>query len=462
MIRTAATMAILAMLTAAAWAQVTVTGSPGATLDSLADSGALVTVTLKSGAKDANLTVTEAAPEYVALTTRDGRRRTYRFADIQSIHVQGGQVDTPRRSIAERGALTAEHQQIVDRAAARAYDLFQAMRDEQTIRMGSATLVIISGDAGQKQEAEDYLFALYTGSDLGVAMEAGVSLFLASRTDLDSRVIQNGLDSGNRDVRASAARLAGLLGYMGDGTQLNRMARERSAELSAPAVVALAQLGDRSIIPTLMSNLSANSDEVGDAAVLGLSLLGGDHVIEQVKRKALSASGIERYRTASVLHNLGDPQGTETLKNTVMKEPSLTVDTAMILASEGDFEAMELLRERLDRRFDEDVDSLRSRASMTAALVKGDDQSKIATLQELIRWDEAIVQVYTLGLLPDIGLRTLITVTSPAIESGNAYLCFFGCEAALALGNPEYRARRSKFRSTRVPWLHSGKNWNSQ
>jgi HEAT repeat protein len=456
--RTALSLAIGVIIAGAALAQVSVTGAPGASLGALEGTPTMVTVTLRSGGRDANLQVLEVAPEYVSFKTSEGRRRSYRIRDIRNIHVQDGVIAERTVDIIERGGLTPEHQQVVDRAVSRSYELFHAARDIQVVRMFAAAMVAIGGDPSQQEEATDYLMTLYGSNDMVTALNAAQILYIAGRTDLDTRVIQNGLDSGNRQVRALAARAAGLLGYMGDGVQLNRMAQDRSADLSVPAVVALAWMGDRAIIPMLVDNLDSNSNAVGDAAVFGLSALGGPDIIEQMKLKLRNAKSITRYRTARVLYNLGDPEGRRILKDEVLKEPSLTVDAAMLLARNGDLPAMQILQERLARRYDEDVDSLILRANMAAALVKGDDRSKITTLQELLRRDNLRAQIYVLELLPDIGLRTLITIVAPSVESGNPLLNVAGCQAAVLLAHPQARNRWLKNRAMETDWVASESN----
>ncbi len=404
-----------------------------ATVHDIAGTSTLVTVVLKdTGAEDKNLRILDVYDNYFVVLSQDKERTAYLFSSIKEIRVQGGKVDTKKFVFEDVRTLRAEEQKVVERAYARAQEIFSATSDNQSLKMHAAALLAINGD----QAARDYLEQLAAGNDLKTALDATACLFLLGEVTLNKALLASGLESGNRKARAKAAILSGLLGDHSNEGYLMTMLQDRVAELAKPAAWALSRLGNRDCIPTLLGMIVELSEEKGEGAIFALSRLDGPDVAEQMKLKYDTAVGEMRFRIAQVLYNIEDPMGRDVLANEFMTVPTLAERAALILAREGHPEAMQFLRSRLDRRFDEIEERLVFRAEAAAALIEGGDPVPIAVLQELLRFDRAPVTVRVCELIAELGKRQLLPITQPAIENSTHEIALAACTAAIAIANP--------------------------
>ncbi|MDQ1256340.1 MAG: hypothetical protein QG656_936 [Candidatus Hydrogenedentes bacterium] len=422
-----------------------VLGGNGATLSDVAGTSTLVTLVLKeTNAQDRNLRVTKVYEDHFTVVSEDNVPSAYMFNAIKEIRVQGGVIETKEFLIDEAHALRAEEQKVVDRAYARAGEIFRSGDKDQKIKMQAAVLLCINRD----HEAREYLDTLLAAeNDLMTQLDALLHLYLVGDAAVDKALLQTGLESGNRKAKAKAAQLAGLLKDRSNEGYLTTMLLERPEDLSCPAARALARLGNRDCIPTLLRMITELSPEKGNAAIYALSTLGGYDVADQMKIKYNTAVGEMRFRIARVLFNVGDSLGRKLMIEEFMQIPTIAPEAAMVLAREGDWDAMQLLRDRLARRFDPMEEILKSRAEYAGALIEGGDAGPTAELQELLRSDKESIPIYICQLIARLGKRQLLTITQPPIESSKADLSIEACYAAVAIANPgDFRARLAGFR----------------
>jgi HEAT repeat protein len=437
--------ALLTFAAALVNAQVPVVGGKGSRLSDIAGTDTLVTVVLKgSDAMDANLKIVKVSDTLLSVEAESGRTSHYLLSDIREIRVQGSVLTVKRLDPLGDRAMTPEQQQVVNRAMERVNEIFDAASGNQPLRMWAAEVLAVAGSEEQKQTALEYLTALATGNDLRTALDAAHHLVLAGSPPATGELITQGLDSGDRQVRASAARLAGLTQDPSGKAQLHQMLRDRASDISVPAINALAWLEDRDIIPTLLTLITERNEDKANAAANALIALGGDDIVEQMKLKLPDAQGRARFRVVRVLDALGDPLGRKLLREEMMAVPSLQFESAIILARQGDAEAMQILRQRLSQRYDPYQEVLTNRAQATAALIEAGDRTNISVFQELLRIGMPEINFLVLRLIGLLELRSLLPVTQPVIESADPQVAVAACQAAAALARSDYRVRLAK------------------
>ncbi|MBI4558811.1 MAG: HEAT repeat domain-containing protein [Candidatus Hydrogenedentes bacterium] len=427
-----------------AWCVIAVADDPAVVgggkvkLQDLAGSSTLVTIVIKNlNAEDANLQIVEVNKDFVSVVTAEGERNAYRLSDIKEIRVQGALVEAKEFKLDENRALGPEEQKVVARALERARQIFDASNDNQMVKMDAAVLLAVNADTA----ALDYLRQLVVSNDLPTALEAGLRLYLVGDAQTAAPVVSQGLVSGNRRTRGTAALLSGLIGdHSVEGALLN-MAQDRATELSVPAARALARLGNRDVIPILLSMISDLDDVRSEAGVFGLSRLGGDDILEQMRVKLDKETGLTRYNVVRVLNALGDPTGKSLLRAEMLEIPSLTKEAALLLARGGDPGAIQRLRDHLATRFNPTDANLIYRARAAATLIENEDRAAIAILMELLHLDNPPIVKRVCQLSAATGKRSLLTITSPMIESLNPEIALAACSAAVALVKPDYRQR---------------------
>lgn len=437
--------AVLVLFAAGVWAQVPVVGGQGARLNDIAGTDTLVTVVLKgSGATDANLKVQEVRDNILSVKSESGQLNHYLLSDIQEIRIQGSVMTVKRLDpLVDRG-LTPDQQQVTNRAITRANEIFNAAAGNQPLRMWAAEVLAVGGNDEQRQAALEYLDTLASGNDLRTALDAAHHLVLAGAPPSTSELVSQGLESGDRIVRASAARLAGLTQDPSGKAQLHQMLRDRASDIAVPAIDALAWLGDREIIPTLLSLVTERNEDKANAAADALIALGGDDVITAMKGKLASSEGRARFRVVRVLHALGDPTGAKLMREEMLHVPSLEFESATILARQGDPVAMQILRDRLAQRYDPYPEVLAHRAEATAALIESGDRTNVSVFQELLRLGVPEIDLIVLRLIGQLELRSLLPVTQPAIENTDPMVAVAASQAAVSLAHADYRVRLAK------------------
>lgn len=432
--RILACVGIVALAASSAFAQVRVVGA--GSVNELVGSSRLVTVVLSDGLQDANLKVTGVGPSFVEVESENGEANAYLFRDVRELRVQDAKVDGGSFDFDAVRAMRPEERRIVARATDRAREVFLNTSD-QGLRLDAAMLLAQAGDA----EAKAYLTQLADGNDLRTALEAGLRLYAATgQIEGANRLISEGFASGDRQVRGLTARLAGLVGDQGAWENIAAMLRDRTAELSTPAARAAALLDRSDALPTLFDMLTGLNEERAKAAVWALSRLGGDAVISELKQRVPRLSAQQLFRAAQVLHNLGDPMGAEIMERDLLSVPTIERDVAVVLAAEGNGTAMNILRRRLEGRYDEEVGILVGRAEMALALVKGGDRTHVAEIQEMLRKGQPEVEARVTILLGKSGIRSLLPITQPSIESTDAATALQAAKAAVMLGNGAFRS----------------------
>lgn len=413
-----------------------VRGGGGATLSGIAGSDTLVTVVLKAGASDPNLKVMEVRSETVSFETVKGTETVYRLADIDHVQVQGDVVERRAPVVLGNVALRPEDQQIVDRASARAAELFNSSKDNQDLRIQAAAYMAFDGN----EEATEYLTSLAESNNMPTRIAAARALYLAGK-ELPGNLIREGLESNNRNIRADAAVLAGLFEDQSSSGILMAMFNDRSAQYSAPAAIALARLGNREIIPGLFDMVGSISDEKNDAGVRALILLGGEDVIESAKYRLDETSGLERFRLVQVLFALGDDAGRKALIQIFHEELTITPEAALLLAGDNYYEASQYLQERLKRREDDTPENLAYRIRNAHAIVSSGDNSAVYVFQDILRSDAGPIKEDALRLIAKTGDRTMLKLIQTSIANVDPELSMVACETAMAIANPTYRQR---------------------
>lgn len=427
-----------------AGAQVPVVSPEDHTLEDLVDEPVLVTVVFTQGARQPNVQVVDVGPNYVAVVDENGKRSPYLFKSIQEIRVQDDPVEARRFVLDEARALTEEERVIVNRAVSRAREVFEAAAGNQPLRMQAAGVLASRNDA----TARRYLTQLVQSNDRDIALSAAQWLYVGGQEPESIReAVERGLDSGRRQIRAEAAKVAGLYGYTEYEEQLLQMAQDRLAQIAAPAAKALAHMGSEDAIPILLDMIGASSGEKGEAAVYGLGLLGNEEVRDTLRDRLDRASGATHFRIARVLHKLGDPAGTNVLRQTIQESPTIAEEAAIVLARDGDFEGRRYLNQQLQERYDPYPQAVVRRARMVTALIEGQDRGALSALQRLLQSDHGAADRAILSLAAQTGVRSVMPLVAPKINSGNDEVALAASMTAVAIGDPRVRQRLMEVRA---------------
>lgn len=423
-------------LSGAANAQVVRGESGSISLSGITGSDTLVTVVLKGGAEDPNLKVLSVQGETITFETRKGGQTVFRRADIDHLRVQGDVVARRENVVLGNVALRPDDQAIVDRAVARARELFNNSKDNQDLRIKAAAFMAFDGD----EEAAEYLMSLASSNNLRTRIEAARGLYLAGK-EPPAGLIPEGLDSNNRNIRADTAVLAGLFKHEASEGILMNMFNDRSAQYAAPAAVALARLGNREIIPGLFDMIGSISEAKNEAGVHALIILGGEDVIEAAKYRLDDTEGLERFRLIRVLFALGDDEGRKALIQVFNEELTITPEAALLLASDKYWEATQYLQERLQRREDDTPENLEYRARNANAILTGGDNSAVYVYQDLLRREDPQIKIQVLRQMAASGDRSMLVLIQTSFENVDPELSMAACNTAMAIANPTYRER---------------------
>ncbi|MCK5860929.1 MAG: HEAT repeat domain-containing protein [Candidatus Hydrogenedentes bacterium] len=436
-------MALFLVAVISVHAEIQILGSDRAvSLNQIVGTPTLLTITFKdSGARDSNLKLLEVYDDRIIVLSNRGDTIPYLMDTIESITLQDGTVE--RRHMQKMGGhvLRAEHQRVVDRAWVRIRETYNNSADNQELRIHAAVCLALIND----EEAHNYLRQLAESNDIITQLEAAGALYLAGDT-IPKNLLQQGLESGNRNARAMAASLAGLIGYESCIEYLNALFRDRAVQLSAPATRALARLGQKRIIPRTMEMLQELNEKKGEAAIFALTKLADEQVLEQLKFKLLETEGMMRFRFVRILYNLKDPQGQENLKHVFKNYPTLTPTVALLLSRENDWDATQYLRTRLSRRENPTISNLKYRAETAQALLFSGDPSAMAVFQELLRRDEPEVYNHVFELMTELGNPRLITLLQPGVETIDQDFAFGACQTVVALAKDPFRERLQLYR----------------
>lgn len=415
-----------------------VTGASGSLKD-LAGTPTLITVVLKgSGALDQNLKIIGVGPDYVSVVGEDGESSAYLFESVQEVRVQKGAVEKPEVKVGDTQMLRIEEQRVLDRAMARAREIFDGANADQNLKMRAATLMAANGN----KEGLDYLEKLAATNHVETELDAYQCLYLAGRTEPPSPIISEGLQSGNRLVKAKAATLAGLYNDQSAITLLAPLLQDRLAEISAPAAMALARMGWRESIPTLMRMIGELHEAKGDAAIFGLARLGGPDVLTETKAKLETATGLTRYRLILLLYKLEDADSLRLLQQEGLSDPGRALKSAAALAKRGDWTGRHYLVKFLKNKYyDETEVNLVNRAEAAVALVAAGDLTAISEIQKLLGINNAAARMRISLMIAELGKRKLIPVMQPTMENADMEVAMEACTAVFAIAKPQFQAR---------------------
>lgn len=432
------TVCLLGLISTVAVAgSVPVTGAPNATLQSLVGSPTMVTVVLKdSGAEDPNLHVTGITDTYFTVNTPKGDRIPYLFDLVQEVRVQGGTIEKAKLDLSNTRALRAEDQQILSDAWNRAAEIYKVSNDDQDRKIHAAILMSLGGN----EDAKTYLKQLTEANDLKLAVSATFALYLVGE-DVPEKIVKDGLRSGNRIIRGHAATLAGVTNYTDAVPNLIKMSQDRVADYGPASVLALARMGQRSILPNLLSMVRELNVDRALAAVHAIEILGGSEVPEQLEYIIGESKGMERFHALLALDALDPAAAKPKLLETMKDVPTLAPEAALVLAKTGDWEATQLLRSRLDRREDATDENLIFRARMAASLFLGGDPAALAIFQEILRYDNVPPKLEVFRLMVEIGDRRAFPMIQSSILSSNTDVALGACTCATALADAAYRDR---------------------
>lgn len=453
----------------AAFAQLPVIGGEGMTLEDLVDSSSLVTVVLKSGAVESNLKITAVYDRHFNATGANGKFKPFLLEQVQEIRVQSGEVQQTTLDPEELTALRPEDQEVLIQAETQAEKVYQISDDVLPLKMRSAALIGHFGNS----DVLNYLRRRLSGNDLQQALDAGIALYVAGASEQSYEdivtIVRRGLQSVNRNVRASALRLAGLVQYEGAESNVVDLLRDRTAEIYVPAALAAGRLKIERAVPKLIEGLESLNDDKGEAAVVALTKIGGPEVVAELKSRLDRLHGFERFRAVRVLYRLGDEDAKREMADTYLydvafRNPRLEVKPAFILARNGNWEATNILIEELQQVDDPILENLQYRARAAMALVAGGHLQAVAEVQNLLKLTEnsVIVPGATAGdrqnrrklliiklrdqicrLAAEYPSRRLIPVIQPVVRSStdDASVILSACEAVVAISDAEYRMR---------------------
>lgn len=428
-----------------------VTGVDAATLEDIVGTPTLVTIVLKArDAEDPNLQITELNEHHLTVLHPDtGDRYAYMYEDVKEVRVQGDRIEArPFRPVVDR-ALTPSQQQLMNRAVNEAADVFGREARNQPVRMDAAMIIA-------SQEVENglqYLHGLARQDEIELALGAYYRLYIAGEDQVSADLIERALGSGDRRMRASAARVAGLYREPTAEPYLLRMVRDRAADLSAPSAIALGRMGSREAVPILLDMLTGLNEDKAIAAAQALKIMGGDDVIRSLHRMVDDQTGLSRYRIITILFELGDAEGERLMREEALEIPTLRLEAAIRLAPRGDLEAMQVLRDRLAQRYDIQMDIIRLRARAAGALIEGGDRAAVAHLQEMLRldfpdlsepaagnWVKGIAAIVS-NVVLDTNVRGLMDIMQPALVSRYPEARLSAATAIVGLGDPVFRER---------------------
>lgn len=452
-----AAVALLLVPMAAVWSEPPITGDPGATYADLIGEEALVTVVLNNGARDYNLRITGVYESTIAFETQAGEATAYPISLIREIRVQQGRIDTSRLQKAEQ-TLSGDDKAIVDQAAARALEIFKQSNSAQQVKMVAA-MVLAASTHQTNKDAAFYLGGLAQGNDVPTAMLASLYLWAAGEPPSDE-TIQEGFQSGNRDARAMAATLAGLMDrkqFIGD---VRRLAHDPAVELYPAGAKAAGRLMDRQSLPELYDGIRSLRAEKAEAAVFALKKIDGSDVHQKMLDMLGTARGREWFRVLRVLYALGDSRAKELMLTDALRQPAYQRTAALILGKDSVPEGIDFLREYLTQQEDPNLENLQYRAQVGLVLFDaGDVQAKVI-LQNLL--DTQPSEIYARGrtqdreykeqtaaavkrsvcaMIGDSLNRDLLSLLVPTMQSTEGDVALAACSAAMQIGNRDFGER---------------------
>lgn len=454
------------LLVGTVWGQPRVVGGEGKTVRDLAGTETYVTLVLELDGRlvrDVNLRIIDVSNEFVSVLLQNGERTSYLLKDVREVRVQDAPIARSRPSPSPGGALGAEDYDVLGRALQRVFEIFTHTNDNQLVKMRAAA-VIASAPGDYQNDALNYLRGLSQVNDIATAVEA--SLFLYQIGDGPRvEIAAAGMGSGVRKTRASAVKLAGLLGDASLTVQVRELLTDPTIEVSPEAIKAAARLGDRAALERIVRSIQALNDVKNEAAVYALIRLGGPDVVDALRPMLETSRGMEWFRVLRVLYALNDPVGRRIMRERAFTDVAFRTEAAILLSRDGDWDATIHLRDELDRAREPSRENLFLKARIAATLFLGGHAPAKTTLQELLQTspdqvfsrtrtdkaykDDTVAELQTLvcNLIAQMARRNLMSLLPPVIQSANPEVALAACEAAVAIADPAYAKRLEEFRA---------------
>src|SRR5207237_6523751 len=105
-----------------------------------------------------------------------------------------------------------------------------------------------------------------------------------------------------------------------------------------------------------------------------------------VKELLPTTEGLVKYRLAAVLYKLKDPAGRELL-NDMLQMPTIAPEAAMLMARDGNWDAIQYLRKRLARPADSTPANILYKVRAAAAFVIAGDPQGVTLFQQMLQSD---------------------------------------------------------------------------
>jgi HEAT repeat protein len=449
--------AVLMLACTSAWSQIKISNGDGATIDDLIREQAFVTILLEGNVPDANLTITGINKDTITFLTHDGRDSAYPLTMVKSIRVQEKRT-AQKQSVFSKGSLSREEQAVVDRAAVRLESLWEA-EPNAALRMAMASYLTILGN----KESKFYLQGHAESNDNELALVASMYLFSIGE-EVDKSVIREGFLNGNRNVRALAATLAGVLEGDDFIRELREMSDDPTPDVFVPAVRALARLGDRDVIPRLMKALTSLKQPIAEAAIYGLVTLGGDDVISELKQMRMNEKASVQFRILRILYALGDEEAAVEMREKGLTTYATEEVAGLLLGENGDWDGLMWIREYMTRQKDPNGENLTYRTHLAAALYDTAQAQAKIEFQKLMRKDETqfyakgrssdtnykktmlmLVKAEACAIIGRTGDKTMLSLLNTPMEAQNSVLAMSACNAIAMIADPTYRARSEDF-----------------
>lgn len=365
--------------------QVPVVG--GGTLESLRESGKLVTVVLNAeNARDLNLKITGIYKSHITFDRANGTSTSYTIPSIKEIRVQDEKIDVSTQRQARPSKLSDDDEKIAENAVRRADELFDSDQGDQTILMPAAGILAAWGN---QDALNGYLVTKTQQNDAELALEAAMYMYLAG-VPVPPEVIERGLLSGKRPAKAMAATIAGLQDAQQFAGTIREMLKDTMQEIYPSAAMAAGRLKMTDGMEWLMRGFRARTPEKAEATVHALAIMGGPEVEAAIDSFLDDRIRQEWFRAVRVLNRIGNEKG-KRLMHEALQSPAFRDEAALILAKDGDWDAQQELRKILDRPFDPYVDNLVLRAKNYGALLLGGDSAAKTELLNLMRIDPAAI-----------------------------------------------------------------------
>jgi len=457
----AALVAIFLCAAARAASPPKIVGDEGATIDDLIREQKYVTIVLNNGARDSNYRIKELSATTLAVIDGTNVPSAFPLDLIREVRVQKGPV-SKEHVVRTESALTTDDRKIVDTATNRAFELFQTSSGKQNIKM-LAAMALAASDHTASKDARRYLVELMDGNDTPTAVHAASMLWRVGE-EPQGRVVENGLNSGNRATKAEAATLAGLLGDPTYLLDIRRLLKDPTPEIFPSAAKAAGRMKDKDSLPALYDGIRALNADKGEASVVALEIVGGSEVKQRLLTMLPDAKGNEWFRIVRVLHALGDEQAATLLKEQAIRQPAYDRVTALLLIPDKAQEAIEFMRAFLEKKIDPNPENLIYKARVGIRLYEAGDIQAKGIVQDVLnitpnliyapgktddeRYKQAaVVQIQTevCARLGDRLNRDFIPLLAAPIQSPNPDVAVRACLATLQIANPLFGERQREF-----------------